>query len=207
MDEHIGELAELYALGTLGGIERAHVDAHVRSCAECAGRIGEAEAFITQTVSEREPPAQLDRRVRAAFAVRQSSARRWAPLIAAAFVLGLLPGVLFGVLHRPVSSLQADHDRAIAALVSSHFLHAQFTPLQRHAPKAKVIYGRTAPWRLFVAQTTRAYSVAAYGPGGTKVLGTLHVSGSSAELFVADNRARSFALLDGTRVMARVRLP
>lgn len=204
--DHIGELAELYALGTLDDSERARVDSHVRSCGECARRLGEAETSIAGTMPELEPSPQLDRRIRAAFAPR-TPALRLGPLIAAAFVLGLLPGAIFGVLHRTASPFESDRDSAIAAMVNSHFLHAQFTPLAPDAPKAKVLYGRGKPWRFFVAQTNHAYAVRALDAGGASDLGTLHVSGDAAELFVPNSGAHTFVLLDGSRPVARVHLP
>lgn len=205
--EHIEELAELYALGALDDAERASVDAHVHSCAVCAKRLGEAEQFIADTIEEREPADNLDVRVRRTFAPKRAFAPRWGSLVAAAFVLGLLPGLIFAALYHPAQPFQADRDRAVAAMVNSHFLHAQFTPLGPDAPKAKVIYGRSEPWRFFVAQTTHAYTVRAENANGASVLGALHVSGDAAELFVPQTSARSFVLLDGARVVARVRLP
>jgi anti-sigma-K factor RskA len=205
--EHIDELAELYALGVLDDAERTSVDAHVRSCDLCARRIGEAEALIADSIQEREPPSSLDVRVRKAFAPPARVAPRWGALVAAAFVIGLLPGMLFAVFNRPAAPYQADRDRAIAAMVNSHFLHAQFTALAPDAPKAKVLYGRSTPWRYFVAQTNRAYTIEAQNLNGASVVGTLHVAGNSGELFVPQSSARSFVLLDGTRPVARVKLP
>ena len=154
--EHIDELAELYALGTLDDAERTAVDSHARSCDACAQRIGEAEALIALTIEAQEPPPALDRRMHAAFTAQKTFAPRWGALVAAAFVLGLLPGVLFAVLRPGPSTLPSDREHAIAAMVNSHFSHAQFTALAPDAPKAKVIYGHGAPWRYFVAQTNHA---------------------------------------------------
>lgn len=197
--EHIGELAELYALGALNDVERAGVDRHVRSCAECAARVGDAERLVADTIAEREPPAQLDRRVRATLAPRRAPALMWAAFaaaIAAAFVIGLF-------VQRP-QPFEADRDRALVAMVGSHFLHAQFTLLATDAPQAKVIYGRGKPWRFFIAQTTRAYVVRTQSG---VVLGAMHVSGDAAELFVANTTARTFELFDGSRPVAKVTLP
>lgn len=205
--DHIDEFAELYALGALNDSERSSVDAHVRVCESCAKRLGEAEWLIAQAIPEREPPRQLDRRVHAAFTGRSPRTLRLASLIAAAFVLGLLPGMLFALLYHPATAFDADRDRAIGAMVTSHFVHAQFKPLIAGAPKAKVLYGRTGHWRFFVAQTRTAYSVVAVSGGNSSRLGVLHVQGDAAELFVPDNTARTFLLLDGSRPVARVSLP
>lgn len=205
--EHIGELAELYAIGALDDAERAAVDAHVQSCEECSRSLGEAEALIAETIAEREPPRALDARVRKAFASRTAAPPRWGALVAAAFVIGLLPGLLFAGLYRPAAPFQADRDRAISAMVNSHFSHAPFIAIASDAPKAKVLYARTARWRFFVAQTTHAYTVEAQNASGTVVLGTLHVSGNAAELFVPATSARKFVLLDGARPVAQVQIP
>jgi hypothetical protein len=205
--EHIDELAELYALGALDDEQRRRIDMHVGDCAECAARLGDAEALIAQTVAQREPPQQLDRRVRSTFTPQTSVLPRWSGLIAAAFVIGLLPGFLFAMLYRPAAPFQQDRERAIAAMVNSHFLHAPFTPIAADAPKAKVLYGRNKGWRFFVAQTHHAYLVQAQTANGPVILGTLHVSGNAAELFVGNSRARQFVLLDGARPVARARLP
>jgi hypothetical protein len=205
--EHINEQAELYALGVLDDDERATVDAHVQTCEFCAKRVGDAQALIAESIAEHEPPRSLDVRVRKAFAPQAVRAPRWGGLVAAAFVVGLLPGFIFAAFYRPAAPFQGDRDRAVAAMVSSHFLHAQFTAVSTDAPKAKVLYGRTSPWRFFVAQTNRAYTVEAESANGASVLGTLHVSGDAGELFVPQSSARAFLLVDGGRVVARVRLP
>jgi len=204
--EHIGELAELYALGSLDDAERATVDAHVRWCEVCAKRLGEAEALIAETIEDREPPPALGARVRKAF-VAPTAPPQWGALVAAAFVLGLLPGLLFAALYRPPSPFQADRDRAVSAMVNSHFSHAPFTALAPDAPKAKLLYARTASWRFFVAQTTHAYTVEEESAAGMTSLGSLHVSGNAAELFVPDSKAKRFVLLDGSRIVARVTIP
>lgn len=197
--EHIDDLAELYALGALNDVERAGVDRHAQSCAECAARVGQAERFVAGTIAEREPSPQLDCRMRAAFTTRRAPVLAWtafAAAIAAAFILGLL-------LQRP-PAFQADHDRALVAMAGSHFLHAQFTPLAPNAPKAKVIYGRNKPWRFFIAQTHHAYVIRTQTG---ILLGQLHVSGNAAELFVPNSSARTFVLLDGPHPIATVTLP
>lgn len=205
--EHIDELAELYALGALDEAERATVDLHAKSCAVCAARLGNAEAMIAETIEKHAPSGTLDVRVHKAFAPRRRTAPPWGALAAAAFLLGLLPGLLFAAFYHPRAPFESDRDRAIVAMVNSHFLHAQFTALAPDAPKAKVIYGRGKPWRLFVAQTKRPYTVRAEAAAGGTSLGVLHVSGDAAELFVPSSNARTFVLLDGTRRVARVTLP
>ena len=67
-DDHIGENAELYALGELDELEAARVERHARTCAACSSRLGDAEATVLQLVEAggvtTAVPEGLDRRVR-----------------------------------------------------------------------------------------------------------------------------------------------
>ncbi len=86
-DVHIGENAELYALGSLGDLERAQVEAHVANCAECLRRVGEAEETVLGLERETaEVPLPSD--VRAPeFRSRRPVARWWMGAVAAAAAL------------------------------------------------------------------------------------------------------------------------
>jgi anti-sigma factor ChrR (cupin superfamily) len=46
MNDHVVDLAELYALGALEPEELAAIDAHVVSCADCRVAVGAAEATV-----------------------------------------------------------------------------------------------------------------------------------------------------------------
>lgn len=202
--EHIDDLAELYALGSLEEAELAAVDEHARSCRDCAQRLGEAEGAVAQLVSERAPSSQLDRRVHASLARDSRPSRRWMPLVAAAFIVGLLPSLGFWMGGRESRGSDADRQSAIRAMVSSHFAHSPFTPLQPDSPKAKILYARGAPWVYVLAQTRRPLALGAQLHGVVRPLGALHVDGDTAELFLADVPAvQAFVLLDGSRVIAR----
>jgi hypothetical protein len=74
VSRHIEELAELYALGSLGSRESAAVERHVRTCIECADRIRDAEAtiaFISDLEEHHQPPRAAAR----SFPVRLAGAR------------------------------------------------------------------------------------------------------------------------------------
>ena len=45
-DVHVGEAAELYALGALDEREQAGLEAHIAHCAQCLRRVGEAEETL-----------------------------------------------------------------------------------------------------------------------------------------------------------------
>lgn len=197
MTAHIGESAELYALGALGEDERAQIDAHVVQCDACAARLGEAE----RTVAAMEESGS-------AAAPRAQAWRFPAAVAAAAFVLGLVPSGWFWSSQQRANAYDADREGALAAMVSSHFSHAQFQPLVADAPKAKLIYARNGRWVYAVAQTGKPLLLKVVDRGETAPLGTLHALGSSAELFVRDAGAgRSFVLNDGRRDIERVSLP
>lgn len=74
MTRHIGELAELYALGSLERAEKTTVERHIRSCVKCADRIRAAEetiAFVADLESHHEPPETIAE----SFAGRLATAR------------------------------------------------------------------------------------------------------------------------------------
>jgi Putative zinc-finger len=207
VNKHIDEMAELYALGTLDEAERAAVDAHAVECEVCAQRLGEAESTIAFMEYSAAVPASLDRRMSAVF-VRAPRFRVPAGLVAAAFVIGLLPSLWFWNADRSARTFDADRQQAVQAMVTSHFAHAQFAPLAPDAPKAKLIYARTGKWIFAVAESGRPLSLRAQAAQGEVALGTLHVSGRAAELFVPlAPAARTFALYDGNKEVERVTLP
>lgn len=201
MNAHIGELAELYAVGTLDDGERARIDAHAAQCDACAAALGSAEGAVAALVTERTPPASLDRRMRSAFALRPAW-RNWAPLAAAAIVLAIVLPLWF---TRPAPA--PSNAQAIVAMTNSHFTHAQFAALVPSAPKAKLIYARTGAWWYVIAQTNRPYAVAVRENGKLRRIGMLQPSGSAAQLYMLHPpRARAVLLLDGATPIARATL-
>lgn len=168
---HLGEDAELYALGCLSAPERATVESHVRECAECLRRVGEAEE--TLLALERQNRAVRLAAASAAalpFARRGISAWWLAPAMAAAFAFGLL------FWHgRPA------HDDALLAMVRSHFNHAQFTG---DGAPAKLIYARDRSWYYVIVSGAGEYSVYGMRNGAAKLLGVTRSSGTASELFV-----------------------
>ncbi len=143
LDDHIGENAELYALGQLGELESSRVERHARTCDACARRLGDAEAAVLHLIESGDlaaPPAELDRRVR--FAGRPPIG--WIAAVAAAFVLGLLPWSVATFRHAHGGT--ANQQLAMNAMLAGHFLHAPAASLVPGAPQAKVIYPREGGW-------------------------------------------------------------
>src|SRR5215212_3910098 len=83
----VRELAAEFALGILGGSERAEVVLHVNGCARCQAYVAElteAADAIPQLVPEAEPPQGFEARVLHRLgADRRQNRRRWVASIAA----------------------------------------------------------------------------------------------------------------------------
>jgi anti-sigma factor RsiW len=182
-DDHIGESAELYALGELDELDAARVERHARACAACASRLGDAEATILQLVEAGGVPATvpeaLDRRIR--FGTAASSTRGWIAAVAAAFVLGLLPWGWTMTQTRPNDAAQP----AVDAMLVGHFAHAPLLPILAGAPAAKVIYAREGGWiYVLVGAGTSSLDVATVTAGRTAVVAALAPSGATRAAFV-----------------------
>ena len=169
---HVGEFAELYAIGALDGAERAAVDAHIAGCAQCARRVGEAE----ETVLALERDVRVDPLAAAVAAPLRLGRRRevpvwWLPLTAAAaLIVGfLLPNTF------------ARHDTPALAMINSHFNHAQFNG--EKAPAGKVIYARDRSWYYVIVEGSHRYEVSGVRGGRNVSLGTTEPNGATSELF------------------------
>ncbi len=185
-DAHIGENAELYALGSLGDIERAQVEAHVANCAECLRRLGQAEETVLGLEQET-PEVPLPQNARAPQFAARRNAPWWIAAVAAA--AALIAGYL---LPHP----QPSPDTAQLAMLHSHFNHAQFVG---NGPLAKVIYARDRSWYYVVVEGAHAYTVDGVGATGTTVLGTTTPHAGINDLFVPHaSRFEVIELREGT---------
>jgi anti-sigma-K factor RskA len=109
------EQVALYAIGALTSAERAKVEAHLATCAECAAELSASlpiGAALAQIVPQHDPPASL-RAAILADARRTSSARSstsWMPWLAAAAMLVVTAGMAFyvGDLQRQVRRLEEE---------------------------------------------------------------------------------------------------
>lgn len=134
--QHIGENAELYALGLLGPAERESIDEHVITCDECAKRLGRAERGVAGLLTA---------------SVRHKTWRlpSWPLAVAAAFAM--TSGIVLNQNFALRGALAAD-GRSYDALVHSHFMHVPFVSSDAGAPvAAKVIYERNGRWFQIVA--------------------------------------------------------
>lgn len=178
--QHVGEDADLYALGSLGQRERAAIDAHAARCAQCLRRLGEAEETILALECET-PELALPNADAPHF--QSNVDRRWwsALAVAAALVAGFL-------LPHPTP-----HDASpVLALVHSHFNHAQFSG---RGPAAKVLYARNRAWYYIIVDGAHAYTVVgANGSSSSTPLGVTASHGDTSSLFISG--ARSFQRIE-----------
>ncbi|MBV8147747.1 MAG: zf-HC2 domain-containing protein, partial [Candidatus Eremiobacteraeota bacterium] len=169
---HVGEEAELYALGMLDDRQRAAVEAHLAECTACSRRVGEAEetvlALERRSVAT---PIPFARRLPLKFERRRISAWWLAPAAAAALIVGLL-------LPRPASNENA----ALLAMINSHFSHAQFAGAT--GPPAKVLYARDRSWYYVIVTGIHRYDVYGIHAGVASDLGTTSPGEGTNQLFV-----------------------
>jgi len=206
MSGHVEDL-ELYALGVLEPDERAAIDAHLATCAECSQRVGEAERIVAAL-----EPGMFDAPAQTAAPVVVPLRRRWFADPAASFAwlasaAAIVVAVGFGGIaaneHARMATMISSDDLIADTLVHSHFLHAAFVPVADDAPGAKVLYARDGSWLyvvvdgnrpgLRVACTRAAPSTAS----GSIDLGEAQPRGSTSELFAhPPQRPGALQLLD-----------
>jgi hypothetical protein len=202
--DHVGELAELYALGDLSVAERERVDRHARECAQCAQRLGEAEATVLRLI-ERDAAAEAS--VTPLRRVRYGSSN-WAAVaaIAAAFLLGLLPWGVQTLRER--GSTSEANQLAMSAMLAGHFLHAPLVPLAANAPAGKVIYAREGGWiYVIVAAGSAPLDVETMSNGTRTRVATLAASTQTRAAFVRTSAAiQSVELLQEGTPIAQARI-
>jgi hypothetical protein len=201
-DDHVGELAELYALGELSEAEGARVNRHAGQCPGCAKRIGDAESTVLRliegvAVGER-PPA------RAPSVHFAAPARTWAwvAAVAAAFLIGLLP---WGVqMVRDRGSSGGATQLAMNAMLTGHFIHSPFMPLAAGAPAGKVIYAREGGWfYVIVGASSTPLDVAVVSAGKRSRVASIGAGSTTrAAFFRTSVRVESVQLLRGQTPVA-----
>jgi hypothetical protein len=168
-EPHIGESAELYAVGALDAAERAAVEAHIEGCVQCLRRVGEAEETVLALergfVAE---PARPAGKI-VPFPPRGIAPWWLAVAAAAAFIVGML-----------IPHAAPQHDAATLAMIGSHFSHAQFSG---SGPPAKVIYARDRSWYYVIVTGPHRYGVYGIRDGHSVALGYTQPARGTSELF------------------------
>lgn len=216
MIDHIDDLAELYAVGSLDEVAAARVERHAAQCAACATRLHEAETTVAevaqaQAVPLRDAPAPLRARLDRSLDRGLPRVLTWHPFaaaVAAAIVLALIP--TFVAIDRSTAMLAMRQDeRALARLASAgtQIDHAQFMS-GTEPMNAKVLYGPHGDWYYVVVMHPRAGMQVAYVHGGRmEMLGRVQMHGESGTLYLPVNhKMDELALLEGTTVVADAHL-
>lgn len=171
---HNEELIELYALGTLEPEERVTVEEHIAQCEPCRARFIEAVSVVaamtgTQSEDSVESGRAADPRV-ARFAA-----------LAAVFALLFAGALAYAVFERSRSNEQAV---PLAAIVGSHFLHAQFQSVMPQAPAAKVLYARDGSWIYVIVNAPASYALTGIRDGRATGLASTSAAGMESTAFV-----------------------
>jgi hypothetical protein len=205
--EHVNEDAELYALGALGDLERARVERHVRTCDECAARVGEASSAILQLIE-----SDASDRFPATTRVPHFSnaPRAWiAALVAAAMIVAFLPFGLMTMRSSMESHRAQDGQQvALSAMLAGHFSHAPFVANAPGAPDAKVVYAREGGWIYVIAAPGKnRLDIAIAHDGRRTIVASMPPNDAVRSSFVAvPGRPDAVELLDRGAVLASARL-
>jgi hypothetical protein len=210
---HLGELAELHALGALEPQERARVEMHVAACARCARALGEAEATVARLADtfapQIEAPERLGSRVAASARAVVPLAQRRAPrraigpasgFLAAAAALLLAVGIGGGALLERSAEARRDarESAVLATIATSHFNHVTLTAREPSAPISKVLYARDGAWFYLVIDGAACNCrVVVRSAAGERDLGKPEARAGTATLFERDvARPASLELVD-----------
>ncbi|HXP92207.1 MAG TPA: zf-HC2 domain-containing protein [Candidatus Binatia bacterium] len=180
MNDHLGEDAELFALGVLDDGERARVEAHAAACAECSRRLGEAEAVVAELASSHPRAEKVT-----PLPVRRRGNGPMATAAALVVAVGVTIASLFQVQH--LQARLSSDDAVLATIATSHFNHTAFAKTVRDAPTAKLLNGRHGEW-LYVIVDAPASDLHVVGDrsGAPIDLGIVQVHGKTATFFVRD---------------------
>lgn len=217
MTEHIDELAELYAVGSLDDLDRARVERHVETCTPCAERLAGAEETIA-AIAEGEPAfvpsARLRERLKASVGTgsqRRPGIHWWAGAlaVAAALVLALIPTWLAVDRNRSLSQAMQQDERALARIAAAPaFNRAVFMANGNRPMDAKVLYGPRGDWYYIVVMHPKSGMHVAYvHDGRMEMLGSVAMHGESGTLYLpVKHKMEELALLQGGTVIAAAHL-
>ena len=198
MNPHIGDEAELFALGVLESERATAIERHLDDCAACSLRVGRSERVVVALGSVSWDPLSSPN----ATGWPRRVVRTPLPWIALAATL-LLVAVLGGMFGRDralLSAIVASDETALATIATSHFAHASFKSQRTDAPPAKVLYGRSADWLYVIVDAARNdLRVRATTHDGTVDLGRLQTRGTTSVLFARpQRRIDALVLIDST---------
>ncbi len=195
MNEHIGEIAALYALGVLDDAERLEVDAHAARCEACAQALGQAADDVT-ALGEADAHHALPANVRPLRGRRPRFVFPLALQIAAALLIAILPSAYFYDQSRTMRDTVVAQDAAMARMTSMPHRTVAFT--SSTGADAHVMYGNDGSWYVIVVRgATKALHVAWMHDGTKTTLGTPQGRGGVATLYLPkSHRMDRLALVD-----------
>jgi len=208
---HAGEMAELYALGSLSAEETEQLQRHVVQCAECRKRVSDAEQAVTAMIEADEVPGEAPAVLHRLFAQPLRPRRAFVPAawgaLAAALVLWIVPASWFYSQSARESASVARQDVAMHALVHSHFLHVQLSALAPGAPSAKAIYARTGAWvYVLVDAPSQGLSIGTMQQSRLRVLGQPSTLRGSSAFYYDGPSIDNVVLLKDGKVLERAKM-
>lgn len=209
--EHIGELAELYAMGSLDEPAARSVEQHVRTCDPCSQQLAAAAEAVAQIETARPqvtPPGSLRRRLSAsAHAPRRAHLWTGALAAAAAFAIALIPTWVAVDRGRHMASLFTADEQALERIARAPSVErAAFMAGGR--PVGNVLYGKRGDWYYVVVMHPKAGMQVAYVHGARhEMLGPVVMHGRSGTLYLPVNhRMEELALVENGTIVADAHL-
>jgi anti-sigma factor RsiW len=212
MNDHLGDLAALHALGALDERERARADAHLERCDACRRLLAQAESDVTAMAAAQpqlEPPPELARRVLRQAPDDAGSPRRarasWPAAIAAAIAIALLPSAYLWQQNRSMHAVMVADSDLMARLASSPHRTASFAG---SGPSASVMYGTDGTWyAVIVRNATGPLRLVWPHDRQETELGTLTPRGAVAVLYLPRSHPmRRLVLMNGEEIVSQAQL-
>lgn len=202
---HLGDDAELYAIGALDDAERARADAHVATCEACLRRVGAAEASVAAMIE-----GDL---LEGAFAVPAVRARmprvvQWLA-VAAAICIFALPAAYFARDNARMHAAMRANETLAAHIASGDLQSSGFTPMRSGPMHARVLYDRAGDWYCVIVDHSRAPMQVAYvrDDGSMETIGSVAMRGGpSMTIMPIPHKMQKLALLAGGVVVAEAKL-
>jgi hypothetical protein len=191
---HLGEDAELFALGVLSEDEALAVERHIEVCEACRTRTLEAAETVT---------SMIEADVAGEAAPRRRISLRALAAIAAALLLWFLPHSALVVQNRALDDAVRGQDAVTQALLHSHFSHVPMVADVPSAPAAKVLFSARAPWLYVIVASPRAgMQIGAERGGIIRILGRAIPQGRSSFFYTPSAPAfdRILLLEDGRTI-------
>lgn len=216
MNAHVDDDAALYALGAMQRAELDAIDRHAATCPRCAAALAQAADDVTAieaTYAVASAPKELDARVEALFGApsvvalnSRVTARPWyaALAVAAAFLLGLVPGAYFWNQDRAMRADMIAESAALSREMTTPHREATFAS----ATDARVTYGADGSWYCIVIRgATEPVDVVWKHDGQTTILGTAVPHGDIAMLYLPkSHRMDRLALMQSSNELGDAQL-